>query len=419
MARRPQHNSPNKTDKGAAGDSADPQRRPSPGLLIPRSSYGWALLTSLLLAGWFVTGTVSIGGRQNPQQPQPASESRAPDTSSTGTTSRKASGSFAVRTRLSVARPRQATLALRGRTEATAQIAVKAQTAGVVEAIHEGKGQRVAKGTLLCRIATGTRQAELDRARAALARANQRYQASRALARKGHVSKNRLLADRAERDAARAALEKARLDLAYTRITAPFAGIIEAQPAKPGDYLQIGGTCAVLVKLDPLLLRADVSETDISQLRPGQRAHARLATGQRVRGKIRFISSVADARTRTFKIEIEVANPDDRLKHGVTASITLPLASRPAHFLPPSLLVLDTAGRVGVKLVDAAGRVVFRPVNVLQHGKNGVWVAGLPERAQVVTVGQDYVRDGQQVKAEPGPPLPAPPANPAHPKARG
>lgn len=402
---------PRKSPEKASGPDGNPSRAAPAGLrwLIPQSSYGWALLTALLLTAWFLTGNVIVGGRQAENNAAPS----AKDTKTATAKPPETASTFSVQTRLSTARTRRAELSLRGRTEADAHVEVKAQTAGVVELIHKGKGTRVPQGALLCLIEAGPRNAEVARAEATLAQATHRYTASRKLARKGHVSETRLLTDKADRDAARAALDKARLDLAYTKITAPFSGFVEAQPAKPGDYLQVGGTCATLVKLDPLLVRANVPEADVSKLKPGQSANARLVTGQTVSGKIRYISSVAEAKTRTFKIEIEIANPRYRLRDGVTAAITLPLATDRAHFLPPSLLVLDDTGRVGARLVDAGGVVRFHPLEILSNDKDGVWVSGLPETAQIITVGQDYVREGQKVQAEKGPPLEGPPTHAA------
>ncbi len=85
----------------------------------------------------------------------------------------------------------------------------------------------------------------------------------------------------------------------------------------------------------------------------------------------------------------------------MTAELRLPAAERPAHRLSPAALTLSDAGAVGVKTVDADGRVRFREVEILADEPQGVWVAGLPETVTLITVGQEFVTEGQRVRPVP------------------
>ncbi len=261
------------------------------------------------------------------------------------------------------------------------------------------KGAEVAKRTVLCKLEAGARQASLHEAAAAVERAELNYAASEKLHKRGHTGRLKVVEYKANLDAAKAAREKAELDMRRTEIRAPFKGIVEAQPAKVGDYLMVGETCAKLVALDPLIVVGHVSEREVGKLEPFMTGTAALVTGQTVTGRLRYIAPAADPKTRTFRIEIEVANPDNRLRDGVTADIRIPLSSETAHKFSPAILVLDDRGRIGVRLVEAGGKVRFRPVRILADDENGVWVAGLPETVTVITTGQDYVTDGQKVVA--------------------
>jgi len=69
---------------------------------------------------------------------------------------------------------------------------------------------------------------------------------------------------------------------------------------------------------------------------------------------IRFIATAADPATRTFRVELEVANPDRTLRDGVTAEVGFPTSSVPAHFVSPALLTLYDAGVVGVRIIGPA-----------------------------------------------------------------
>ena len=127
-----------------------------------------------------------------------------------------------------------------------------------------------------------------------------------------------------------------------------------------------------------------------------------LPGGRSLTGALAFVSSVADEPTRTFRIELEVPNPDGAIAEGLTSEIRIPTGETEAHVVSLSLLSLADDGRVGVKSVDETGTVRFLPVAVLGNADQGtVWVAGLPKRVRLITIGQEFVADGERVEAVP------------------
>jgi len=96
-------------------------------------------------------------------------------------------------------------------------------------------------------------------------------------------------------------------------------------------------------------------------------------------------------------VEITIDNADDELRSGTTAEARIPLEPVKVHKLSPGVLTLADTGEVGVRTVDADGRVAFRPVDIAMQDREGFWVTGLPETVSVITVGQDYVVEGQIV----------------------
>jgi multidrug efflux system membrane fusion protein len=140
-----------------------------------------------------------------------------------------------------------------------------------------------------------------------------------------------------------------------------------------------------------------VSERDVAKLKVGNTASATLVTGETVEGHIRFVASRADDTTRTFRIEVELPNPDGKLRVGVSADIHLPVKQLMAQKISPGILVLDDNGVVGVRAVED-GIVRFHPVEIVSDGPDGMWVAGLPNHLTVITVGQSFVTDGERVK---------------------
>ena len=210
-------------------------------------------------------------------------------------------------------------------------------------------------------------------------------------------AKSGLESARAGIEGARAAVANAEKEIERLRITAPFAGVLDTDTAEIGSLLQPGAPCATLLQLDPMTLVGFVSELQVSRVKPGASATARTASGQDVAGEVSFLSRSADETTRTFQVEIRVPNPDLILRDGETAEITVDASGKAAHLLPQSALTLDDEGALGLRLLDADQQVTFVPVTLLRDTPNGVWLTGLPDEAEVIIIGQEYVTEGVKV----------------------
>lgn len=360
-----------------------------------KGSYIWAVIFTVAIAGWFLSGALKA---DQGQDVKPNSDKQAASPAKSAKVEKtKQDGLFRVRVKTIHASKRKGQLVIRGRTEARARVQIKAETAAIVKELPVLKGAFVEKGTVLCKLNTGARQASLLEARAALAKAEADFEATKRLVRKGHSAKLKSVEFLAKVDSAKAALKRAELDLAYTNIKAPFSGIIEAQEAKAGDFLSVGATCATLVSVNPLLAVGAVSERDIKHIKNGMPSRVDLVTGDKREGKITFVSPSSEIETRTFRIEIEIPNSDYKLRDGVTADIRIPLQSTKAHHISPAILALDDDGQIGIRIIDAAGLVKFTPVKIISDSANGIWITGLPDPAMVITVGQEYVTNGQKV----------------------
>jgi multidrug efflux system membrane fusion protein len=297
----------------------------------------------------------------------------------------------------SEARPYAETLVLRGRTEANRRVTVRAEIAGLMASEPLRRGAVVSAGQTICELAPGERPAALAEARANLRQAEVEHQAAVTLQSRGFTAETEALTRAARLEAARAQLMRAELDMERLIIAAPFDGVLEDDAAELGALLQPGSDCATIMALDPIVLVGFVSERDVDRLTVGAPASGRLVSGRAVEGGIRFVSQAADPATRTYRVEVAAPNPDLSIRDGMTAEIGIPLTSAPAHLVPQSALTLDDAGRLGVRLaVDGVAR--FAAVEIISDGPEGVWLAGLPDRADVIVVGQEYVADGHPVR---------------------
>lgn len=352
-----------------------------------KSSYVIAGVVAVAAVGWVLSGQVT--------DPKQSAHAIGSDAGKGATTA--AEHDKRVRVRTVEARPWRQEVIIRGRTEASRSVRLRAETAGRVARILADEGKGVTGGQVLVKLDPAERTAALAEAMALLRQRTVEFKAARSLASKGYRADTKLAEAQAQLDAARAQVSQMKADIARTAIAAPFDGILEKRFVELGDYLKVGDDLATIVDLDPVLVVGAISERDVGSIKLGLEATATLVDGRAVKGVVRFIGAVADAATRTFRVEIVVPNPDLSVRDGITSQIRLYGTALRAHFLPPALLSLDEAGRLGVKAVDADNRVIFHPVKILADRTNGIWVAGLPERLTLITVGQEFVRTGQRV----------------------
>jgi membrane fusion protein, multidrug efflux system len=307
---------------------------------------------------------------------------------------------FLVQVSLREARPIVRTLSLQGQTEPNRRVTLRAETSGAVAEILAERGSRVEHGQPILRLSEAERSSRLREARARVEQRRAAHQAARELAREGFQSALEAQQTFAALQQAQAELEAAEEAMRHTRIRAPFAGVLNNRFVEVGDYLAPGAELGVLVELDPLVIRIDVPQLEIHRIARDSRVEVRLLGGEPLAGRIRYISMSADAATRTFPVEIEIANPEGRHRAGVSARVEVALETVDAHFLSPALLSLNAEGVLGVKTADAQEQVRFHPVELVRSDVQGVWVTGLPEQAHIITRGQGYVEEGQSVRIQ-------------------
>ncbi len=339
----------------------------------------------------------------------------------------------------STARMIDSAVVLRGMTEADRQVQMRAETTARVISQPLRRGTKITSGDELCRLDPGTREAMLAEARARLAEATARIpsaqaaqieanarleealindNAARKLSEGGFASTTRVASAAAAVKAAEAGVQSARSglessiagiesaealvaaaerEIGQLSITAPFDGLLEDDTAEIGTLMQPGGVCATVIRLDPIKVVGFVPETEVDRVTLGAMAGARLTTGQQVAGQVTFLSRSADPLTRTFRVEIAVPNTDLAIRDGQTAEIAIAADGASAHLIPQSALTLNDDGILGVRLVDENENVLFKPVDLLRDTPEGIWVEGLPEKADIIVIGQEYVEEGVRV----------------------
>jgi len=297
----------------------------------------------------------------------------------------------------STAQPVERVLVLQGTLEPDTLAVIRAETSGQVLELPAARGAHVVPGDVIAELEPGDRQARLHRAQAALAQAGSDHEATQRLLEQGHIPRLQAEARLAALRAAEADLEAIRLDIARTRITAPVGGILNRRLVERGEWLAVGDPIVELVESDPLRAVVQVPQMAIHRVFPGGEARIEVYGRSLRSGTIRFIDVVADPATRTFRVEVEVPNPDRRLPAGISAQVEIPTDVVHAHRVSPAILGLSDSGEVGVTTVSEDDRAMFHAVTIVRADPDGVWITGLPETTRIITVGQGFVRDGEQI----------------------
>lgn len=337
----------------------------------------------LLVIAWFASGFLLPGGA--PVQP--------------AETDRQAPITVAVID--STAQAVTDTFVAEGQALADRDTIIRAETSGDIVEVSVDKGDDVVAGQALGRFVSSLQDSELKRARIAVERAEQQFLNAEILLDRGSATQERAEDARAALAAAEAQLAAAQQAVDSTLILAPFDGRIEDLAIDRGEYFSAGAELARIVDLEPLTIRARVPQQSLRRLSDGQTATVHFITGEVREGTVSFVGTSADPETRTFLLEVEIANDDFAIPAGISAEITIPTGESAAHFVSPAILALGENGTLGVKTVGDDNTVVFMEASILRADSDGIWIAGLPDTARIIAIGQGFVRPGDRVDPQP------------------
>ena len=166
---------------------------------------------------------------------------------------------------------------------------------------------------------------------------------------------------------------------------------------KPGNFLDRGQVCATIIDLDPIKFIAEIPEIRIADVKVGQKVLIELITGEKIEGKLSFVSKSASPQTKTFRVESEISNPTGVIKDGVTSTITIQTDEILSHKISPSILDLDDSGNIGVKVLDSENIIRFVPIFIVEDLEEGLWISGIPQTVNLVVKGHGFVEDGQMI----------------------
>ncbi|MCT7377235.1 efflux RND transporter periplasmic adaptor subunit [Chelativorans salis] len=279
---------------------------------------------------------------------------------------------------------------------------VISSTEGTLAEIEVDEGDEVEAGTVLARVRPEARESELASAEAQVESLEADLAAIRELEARGFATQSRVRELRSQLESARATLESVRSDIRDTTIEAPIPGIVSDLYVNSGQTTPVGTNIVRIVDNAPLRVTAQISQRDVGRVDVGREAVVSFATGALAKGRVCYVAPAGDPETRTFRVEIRVPNEERKVPSVVSAEIRLPTGEAQGHFVSPAILSLSEAGELGAKSVDTENVVRFHPVEMVRTGKDGIWIAGLPEEVRLITTGQGFVREGERVRVQEG-----------------
>lgn len=351
-----------------------------------KKSYITAVLIAVVAVLWLLSGLLTPQAQKGADNPSAAADGKK---------------IMDVRVRRVQSESVAGDVVVTGRTYASRQARLRAETEGRIVKLAADKGDTVTKGQVIAQLEERDRRARVAEAGGRLKQREIEHTVAKSLETQGFNSKVRLAQTAADLEQARADLRKAETELAHTQITAPFEGIVFGQVADEGDFVAPGDNVFSIVDLDPIEVRGFVTEQQVMDLKTGVAARAEFHGGVVLEGTLSYIAPAADEATRTFEIEMSAPNPDFKITEGMTAQIHIAVQEKNADRISPSILSLDDDGRIGVKIVDAGNIVRFVPVKILSDHTDAMLVTGIPDQASIITVGQEFVVPGQTVRAIP------------------
>src|SRR5689334_9214900 len=204
---------------------------------------------------------------------------------------------------------------------------------------------------------------------------------------------------RAQNTQSQARLDELRFTLANTIITSPVNGFVSRRAVDPGAFVSANAPVVEVVDITRVRLVSNIIEKDLKQIGVGDVARVEVDAfpGENFMGRIARVSPVLDPSTRTAPMEVEIANPQYRLKPGMYARVGIVTESHPNALVVPTNAVVDVNGTRGVYL-SVNNVATFHPVKIGIEGNERTEILdGVAAGDRIVSTGAAGLRNGDPI----------------------
>jgi len=283
--------------------------------------------------------------------------------------------------------------------EAFAEADVIAKVDGEVRELHVEEGDMVNKNQILATLDGDRLRLELSESQARLKKMQRDYQRNQELQEKGLISEGDFEKIQYDLEALEASFNLARLELDYTQIRAPIAGVVSERYLKLGNTIKTGEPVFRVTSFDPLVAYMHVPEREFRQIGAGQPVHIEIdaLTGAPVIASVTRVSPVVDPDTGTFKITIELSGADHGIKPGMFGRMNIVYDKHENVLQVPRSAIIETATDTSVFVVE--DEIGIRKTVETGFSGNGMVeiTSGLTDGEKVIIVGHVGLKNGANV----------------------
>ena len=290
-----------------------------------------------------------------------------------------------------------------GTVKADVNVVISAEEAGVVERFYKEKGEWVRQGERLLKLRDEVLRANFEEARAAYRLSEATFKRQENLYRDRVISEQKYLEFKFSLDRDRARYEKLQARLEKTVIKSPVSGFIDTRFVEVGEFVAPGKPLLRLVKTDVVKVRADVPEQYVLDVRLGTPVQISfdVLPGETFTGKVTFVGPSISSASRTFPIEIALANPEQLLKPEMYAKIRIRKQEIPDAVVIPRDAIIETEAGKYV-FVARENLAVRREVRIGSSYQNQALISeGLRPGERLVVVGHRDLVDGDRIAIQP------------------
>ena len=271
-------------------------------------------------------------------------------------------------------------------------------------------------------LADGSHSKKINSAKANLAQSKRDFESSKGLKDKGIKSDLELAEKYANYKSAEAALselfeisknkeiskfsaniKKIHADIAkleeqiqFTEIRSPRSGWIENIKVDVGEFINNGDSVARLIGLNELIVEMQIPQSNISNVKIGDRVEINFNNQKNYVGKVRKIGAIANDSTRTFNIEVLIQNSDATLRAGMSAEAQIKISQVKAFKISPAHLTADNNGNLYVKIIGSDNLVETKAIKIVKTQDNFAYISGLSDETIVLTTGQAFLQKGDK-----------------------